>query len=523
MPDSPSPFSPQDLTTIQAHGAKTADLQNIYMRLQAPAQFVPILRAAGQADHLRSLSQNELEERVQEFSQLTDIPGKFTPMSGAASRMFAFVQRWLGEGNESADAAKIEQIIQALDSRQQGPELALAQALDAHLRKEGKSLQERIEAGDHRSIMKAIINKPGLGLATLPKGLIPFHLDDDGNSATALQEHMREAMSYAGAKLHLTISEEHRSAFANALEEIRQQHPELREVEVSFSIQSPGTDSIAIDSQTGDLLRGDDGQLLFFPAGHGALLHNIQQLGKPAVLRNVDNVPRSAAAQNQVTRYHQAFAVLLYRFNKERNRLLKAIDSRSTALNNIEQGIANLRAQGFHILLDAQAYAKLNDDEKWNQLRLALDRPVKIVGVVPNQGEPGGGPFVIDSKPPFVSIVEKDEIAPEQQKLMADGAFFNPVDLVIDPRNEQGQSYDLKRFANPDRAFIVKKNYQGRSILRMEHPGLWNGAMDGWTSLFVVMPIETFAPVKELVDLLRPAHQRQANTKKQLAPGQRGI
>lgn len=508
-------LSAQDLEQIRLRGADPDAVQAMIARLKKPAKFVPIIRAAGEADGLRRLDAQDLERLLTRFDQLATVPAKFTPMSGAASRMFAFIDRYLTGQSQAGDDAKVQQILDALDQRKPGPRLAFEHELDTVLRRSGAGLQERIEAGDGPAVIAAIVAADGLNYAALPKALIPFHRDVNGLPLTALHEHLREALRYAGGRLHLSISPQHQDLFHDALQKIVALEPSLAAVQVAFSTQAPSTDSVAIDAHTQSLVRDDDGQLVFFPAGHGALLKNVQDLKQAAVLRNVDNLPSRAADQQQVRRYHRALAVLLDDFNKQRQQLQNKLQSQTEPLAKtiaeVKQGIAALRAQGFGILLDAQHFDQAGPEEKAVLLRTALDRPVKIVGVVPNQGEPGGGPFVVDKQPPFVSIVEKDEIALEQRPLMAAGAFFNPVDLVIDPRDAHGQTLQLADFRDPERAFIVTKPYAGRDIRRLEHPGLWNGAMDGWTSLFVIMPIETFAPVKELVDLLRPAHQSDAN------------
>jgi uncharacterized protein (DUF433 family) len=350
------------------------------------------------------------------------------------------------------------------------------------------------------------LEQHGLGLRRKPKAVIPFHLRD-GRPVTPLEEHMGEARRYAGSRLHATISPEHRPLYDAALDEIRAHDPALAEVEVSFSVQHASTDSVAIDAETGDLVRDEEGRLAFFPAGHGALLKNIDALDRPVVLRNVDNVPRPAAAQDAIERYHRAMFGLLAGLRGAVARLIEAIDEGGTD-DAIEADLNALRARRLNLHLDPARLAAAAPAERRALLRAALDRPIKLVGVVANQGEPGGGPFVIDYQGiELLSIVEKDEIADAQRPLMSDGQFFNPVDLLIDPTDHRGRPFDLFRFVNQERHFLVRKPYRGREVIRLEHPGLWNGAMEGWSSVFVALPLETFAPVKEVIDLLRPAHQ----------------
>ncbi len=498
-------LSPQDLKDIEAHGLGEATAREFLQRLQQAPRFVQLQRAATRSDGVRQL--DEVEALATRFDQLETVPGKFTPMSGAASRMFGFVERIAVDQAQPGDVEKMRQCNAALDLRATGPRFAFAELLAGRLQRGGQNLQAWIDRAELGQLARALLEENGLGLRGQPKAVIPFHWRD-GRAVTPLEEHMREALAYAGGRLHVTISPEHRALLDTTLAQIRDQAPTLAGVQVEFSVQHPATDSVGLDAESAELVRDEDGRVAFFPAGHGALLRNVAELGRPAVLRNVDNLPCSAAAQQQVTTYHRAFAVLLAELKSEIGRLLDGLGAGSLDDSALQQGLDRLRTRGLGLHLDPDSFATADADSRRELARAALDRPLKIVGMVPNEGEPGGGPFVIASQgAEIVSIVEKDEIAAEQKQLMATGEFFNPVDLLIDPTDHRGETYDLQRFVNADRCFIVHKPYRGREILRLEHPGLWNGAMDGWNALFVAMPIETFAPVKEVVDLLRPQHQ----------------
>jgi len=497
----------KDVAQIEARGMTIDQVAAIVDKLKSPPVFVALDKAATRKDGVVDLPDVEL--LAARFGQLRQVPGKFTPMSGAASRMFGFLERYAAGNAKGDDVAKTERFAAALDPKTGGPRLAFADALAMVLAQRGQPLNASLKKGDLKTLIAATLEDDGLGLRGKPKSLIAFHLRD-GRPIYSLEEHLLEAANYAGNRLHITISPEHRPLYDAALDEIRRQVPALKKVEIEFSEQHPATDSVAIDAETSELVRDADGRLAFFPAGHGSLLRNIDQLGRAAVLRNVDNVPKPEAARRQVARWHQAFAVVLADVKALVAEALTAIDDGRATDQLLDRSIEQLDAHHITLFLDRLQFKRANLEQKRALVQVALDRPFKIVGVVKNQGEPGGGPFVINfGGHRIVSIVEKDEIAPDQRKLMADGEFFNPVDLVIDPTDHRGQPFDLGRFVNRNRHFIVRKPYRGRDVIRLEHPGLWNGAMDGWSTLVVAMPLETFAPVKEVIDLLRPEHQAE--------------
>jgi hypothetical protein len=494
-----------DVAQIEARGMTGDQVAAIVDKLHSPPKYVALERAATRNDGVVDLPDVEL--LVSRFGQLKQVPGKFTPMSGAASRMFGFLERYAAGNAKGDDQAKTERFVAALDAKTTGPRLAFAGLLAEALAAGGHDMNKLLAQPAWKTIVDYTLDDSGLGLRGKPKSLIPFHLRQ-GRPVYSLEEHLNEAASYAGNRLHVTISPEHRPLYDTALAEIGRRSPALKKVEVEFSEQHPATDSVAVDAESGALVRDEQGQLAFFPAGHGSLLRNIDQLGHAAVLRNVDNVPKPEAARRQVARWHQAFAVVLADVKGVMAEALTAIDDGRATDQLLDRCIEQLDARHVNLFLDRQQYRRANLEQKRALVQVALDRPFKIVGVVKNQGEPGGGPFVISfGGHRIVSIVEKDEIAPTQRTMMADGEFFNPVDLVIDPTDHRGQPFDLSRFVNHNRHFIVRKPYRGRDVIRLEHPGLWNGAMDGWSSIVVAMPLETFAPVKEVIDLLRPEHQ----------------
>jgi len=495
-----------DVAHIEAHGLTLAAVAFIIDKLQGRRRHVHLHRAATHKDGVRGLP--DLEQRLARYDDLPVKPGKLTPMSGATSRMFGFLDRFLVDQPEEGDAAKVERFIRGLAAPGDGPRLPFRDELAGCLARAGHDLEQLIRSGRHHTIIDYLLADKGLGYRTKPKAIIPFHRRG-GRPVVPLEEHMTEALSYGGGRLHITISPEHEQLVAATLEQIRRDNPALREVAVSHSVQHPSTDSVALDDETGQLVRDEDGRIAFFPAGHGALVANINNLDHPVILRNVDNVPRSAAAQLLIERYHKAMAVLLWEVKGIATRALLAIEEGSITEAELDATLEQLRQQQLGLHLDEAAYRRASLRTKKVLAQAALDRPLKIVGVVPNKGEPGGGPFVIDyAGREHISIVEKSEIAAHQKHLMKTGEFFNPVDILVDPTNHRGENHDLARFVNNERhILVVHKPYRSRMVTRMERPGLWNGAMDGYSSIFVCLPIETFAPVKEVIDLLRPQHQ----------------
>lgn len=497
-----------DIRHIEAHGVALAEVADIASKLRQPRRYVELVAAARADEDIVTL--DDVEALAVNGARPSELPLKFTPMSGAASRMFAFLQRRLEGIASSADEEKIARFMAGLAGS--SPRFAFARSLAGALEERGANLETAVARGDVETIVRTLVGPEGMNFGACPKALIPFHRRRE-RAVTALEEHMHEARRYAGGVLHATVSPEHRGLFQNALAEIRRQEPELVDVTVTFSIQHPATDTVALDAGSGDLVRDSNGALVFFPAGHGALLRNVDELGRPAFLRNIDNVPVTAAGQALITLYHRAFTALLAEIKGRVTRLVDALDRNAVTAVELEAELGLLRDQRVHLVLDRAAFASASTDEQRRLARQALDRPLKIVGVVRNQGEPGGGPFVIRHLGArTVSIVEKDEIAPEQQPLMKAGEFFNPVDLLVDPTDLQGRPRDLHAYVNQARYFVVEKPFAGRMVRRLERPGLWNGAMDGWNALFVAMPLETFAPVKEVNDLLKPAHQAEENT-----------
>ena len=369
---------------------------------------------------------------------------KFVPASGAASRMFKNLFEYLDNGIETPF---IKEFLSNIDKFAFGDQLA------------GKSGQEAV-----RYLLET------MAYGKLPKGLLLFHKYRDGARTPAL-EHLAEGALTGATRIHFTVSHEHLPLFRQHIAENLKKFEDKYGVkyEVSFSEQMPSTDTLAANPD-GTPFRTADGKLLFRPGGHGALIENLNQQDADIVfIKNIDNVVPDRLKKDTV-RYKQILAGVLV---KEQQRVF-----------------------------DLLRNGNLSDEE-----RARLNRPIRVCGVVKNTGEPGGGPFLVREEDGSISkqILESSQI--EDKSLMATATHFNPVDLVCAIRDYEGKPFDLPKFVDPKTGFISQKSKDGKELLALELPGLWNGAMSRWNTIFVEVPISTFNPVKTVNDLLREQHQ----------------
>jgi hypothetical protein len=347
-----------------------------------------------------------------------------------------------------------------------------------------------------------------------PKGLIPFHRTD--SIRTAFDEHLLEGVGYTRdaqgtCRMHFTVAPEARTGFEAArlaAAPLVEQRAPGALLDISFSEQHPSTDTIAIDA-AGEPFRSVDGRLLFRPAGHGALLRNIQDLNADiVVIKNIDNVlPHEAS--DEVVRWRRLLIGCLVDLQSNVFAHLAALH-RDGSESAVEAAIAFARDRLGRAVPDT--VSGIPSRARW--VRELLDRPLRICGVVRNEGEPGGAPFWVRGRDGVCSIqiVESSQVdanKSDQGRIFRSSTHFNPVDLVCGVRSWQGQPFDLDRFVDPDTAFVVQKSADGRELMGLERPGLWNGAMAGWNTVCVEVPTSTFAPVKTVADLLRPQHQHR--------------
>ncbi len=362
-------------------------------------------------------------------------------------------------------------------------------------------------------LFRLVLDPEGLDAARLPKGLLPFHARAEG-WATAFAEHLEEGgASLADARglcrFHFTVSPESRESFERALEALRPGFERTgKRLEVGFSAQEPATDALALDD-LGAPARRADGELLLRPSGHGALLGNLERCGFDiATVKNIDNIlPPGRHAETGLWR--RLLVGRLLELEAELTQLRRALARGADAA---------AAARAFELVAAAfgrrpeRAPGALAPGERAAAARALVERPLRVCGVVPNTGEPGGGPFWVGQRtgPATPQIVESSQVdgsRPDQVALWRASTHFNPVDLALALRDAEGQPYPLERFVDPETAFVARKSEAGRELTVLERPGLWNGAMAGWNTLFVEVPGTTFAPVKSVLDLARPDHR----------------
>ena len=468
---------------MEEHGLTPAALETQLKNFREGFPFLPVTRAASCGDGIRVLDAAGIEQAAARYDRAKESLRvvKFVPASGAATRMFKDLFEIVREGRRTAVVGEL------LANRRRfafWPEL-------------------RTIVGDDADELRTVENivAEGLRYGETPKGLVSFHRYG-AEVRKAVEEHLVEGAQYAAAggevKIHFTVSPEHLTRFEALLAEKIPGYESRFGVKyrISFSVQDPSTDTLAVNPDCTPFRRAD-GRLLFRPAGHGALIGNLGKIDADIVfVKNIDNVTTDARRGDTVL-YKKALAGVLLALQERIFEYLMALEVPGAELEPIAAFIEN------------ELCVKLPKDYGTPLLRRVLNRPIRVCGMVRNEGEPGGGPFWVAGADGLetLQIAESNQIAPEKRKLMRSATHFNPVDLVCSFRTSKGGRFDLREFVDPATGFISRKSDGGRELLAQELPGLWNGAMARWNTVFVEVPITTFSPVKVVTDLLRPEHQ----------------
>ena len=476
-------FTEQDLQQIADHGLTLARVETQLENFRRGFPWLNVVRAASPGDGIAVLDAAQAEAAVARYEKAAAGLGivKFVPASGAATRMFKELFEFVNEGKRGKG---IDTLLSNLDKFAFAPELK----------------EVLPEGADDRATVNAIVNE-GLNYGHKPKGLVTFHAYPEG-ARKAVEEHLVEGASYASsngvARIHFTVSPEHMEGFRTLLAEkvpVYEKRFGIR-YDISFSVQKPATDTIAVNPDNTPF-RQDDGRLLFRPAGHGALIENLNEIDADVIfIKNIDNVTTDAQRGDTV-RYKKVLAGVLLDLQERAFEYLRALDVEGCELAPIAE------------FIEKRLCVKLPADYDSALLRAVLDRPIRVCGMVRNEGEPGGGPFWVGNPDGTESlqIAESSQIGPDDQPLMKSATHFNPVDLVCGVKTSKGGKFDLRQYTDPSTGFISSKSSGGRELRAQELPGLWNGAMARWNTVFVDVPITTFSPVKVVQDLLRPQHQ----------------
>jgi len=506
-------FSDKDKLYIEQRGSELSTVLNQIENFKKGFPFLHVEEAASVGNGIIRLSTESLQRRIALYDEKIEsgtVPCKFVPASGAASRMFK----------------AMFEALEALESGTEEEVLAKNKAAKQYINEFWKfafssEIMDKMKADNAEDTAKNkiayLLTEYGLNYGAKPKGLLKFHSYKHG-ARTPFEEHMVEGALYAHdnqrkVHIHFTVSPEHQPGFESLLAETKERYEKELDVhfDISFSQQKPATDTIAVDHDN-EPFRNPDGSLLFRPAGHGALIENLNDLDADIIfIKNIDNVVPDHLKLPTID-YKKALAGVLLRTQEKLFEYQRLLNERSTAAlssallaemaNFLENTLNTKPAENQYYTEKTELYSYLK--EKFN-------RPLRVCGMVKNEGEPGGGPFWATNSDGTVSlqVAEGSQINPEsiqQQTIVKHATHFNPVDLVCGVKNYKGEKFDLTQYTDPATGFISVKSKDGKELKAQELPGLWNGAMSNWNTLFVEVPIETFNPVKTVNDLLREQH-----------------
>lgn len=488
-----------------------------------PTWFVNLNRPCILGDGVHKVLKGEIERylQLQEIAAQKERFLKFIPASGAATRMFQSLlqiyymphfleieelHRRAGQG-----VAVAYDFLNFLEGLYLFP---FVSDLEKVLADDGFSLPSLVRKHEYRTILEYLLTERGLDYANLPKGLLRFHRYPD-ECRTAFEEHLAESAFYMGKRsgkcqVHFTVSHEHEAKFKILLENVRACYEERygTSYEIGYSFQKTSTNTIAVDMGNNPF-RDNHGRLHFRPGGHGALLENLNDLKADLVyIKNVDNVSPDRQ-KDHIVFWKKVLGGCLIDIQDTVHGLLECLTGQAFAG-------AFHKAETFYrekLLMTLPAgYASWLPEVKRDFFVKRLNRPIRVCGVVPNSGEPGGSPFWVNDRSgeTSIQIVEKAQVdfdAPHQRETWMASTHFNPVDLVCGFKDYRGRNFDLRKYVDPDAVFITKKSKDGKDLKALELPGLWNGGMSDWITYIVEVPRITFNPVKSVFDLLRPGHQ----------------
>lgn len=514
-------FSSYDFIQIYEHGIPLENIKNQLSIFRKGIAKTILDRPATKGDGIVVLNEADFVNYATYFDDKKNQLKlkKFVPASGAASRMFKFLNEFIHDFNVE------EETINAYINRKKATSLSVfLVGLDKFPFYDKILLELQKNYSNYKNwskdlrdfyFIKTLLSPRHFDFANKPKGILPFH-SYENYCLTPIEEHLLESVYYSSAKncshIHFTVSEEHQLAFEHIIKkskyDIEQRYNQT--INTKFSYQNKITDTLAVDLKNNPF-RNENGKLVFRPGGHGALIENLNDLCADIVfIKNIDNVIHNQI--EAIALYKKALAGILIELQEQIFSYLKAIDAGAISEKDIED-IVLFAKEKLNIEV-GEEFSKYTLANKMIALSSYLNRPIRICGMVKNEGEPGGGPFwVLDKKGnTSLQIVESSQVAidnKEQEKILKSATHFNPVDLVCGIKDYKGEKFNLKLFIDHNSGFIVEKNKNGKPLKAYELPGLWNGAMAKWITIFVQVPLITFNPVKTVNDLLKAAHQPQ--------------
>ena len=499
----------QDLKQITQKGISEEKLNNQLEQFKTGFPFLKLEAAAAIGRGIIAPDEAQRQQYVEAWNQYKAEGRrvvKFVPASGAASRMFKDMFAFV-DADYDVPTTDFEK--HYFDNIQK---FAFYDALNAAcLKNEGKDIPTLIAAGNYKAVAAQMLRPEGLNYGQLPKGLLLFHNYAEG-PRTPMEEHLVEGALYAAsageAHVHFTVSHEHMELFKQKVAEKADLYAQKYGIkyDITFSEQKPSTDTVAANADNTPF-RNDDGSLLFRPGGHGALIENLNEIEADVIfVKNIDNVVPDRLKQDTVE-WKQVIAGVLVTLQQKA--YLRKLDTGKYSHEEIEEMIRFVQQD---LCCRKPDIKELEDAELVIYLRKKLNRPMRVCGVVKNVGEPGGGPFLTYNQDGTVSlqILESSQIDKsnkEYMEMFTKGTHFNPVDLVCAVKDYKGNAFNLPEYVDKTTGFISSKSKSGKELKALELPGLWNGAMSDWSTVFVEVPLSTFNPVKTVNDLLREQHQ----------------
>lgn len=508
-------FSDKDIEQIKAYGLSVDEVEDQIINFIKGFPYVKLHQSVSKGNGLLDMSKAEIDNTIRYYEENKTKHSilKFVPSSGAATRMFKdlmeFSGLYMGMPYNMKNFPSAHKTLDNIES------FAFYEELESIINASGITLEEHMVSGNYTTVVNYILTEIGLNYGKLPKALIAFHRYPEAEERKvryAIEEHLVEGANYAREEssqvnIHFTVSPEHKEAVMELVSKVQPYYEEVFGVKylINYSLQKKETDTIAVNPDNTIAYDKDD-KLIFRPSGHGALIENLNDIkGDIIFIKNIDNV-----AHDKLKPYTYKYKKLIA------GTLIKVQEEVFSALRKLESG--NLKSQDVVdiITLCNKIGINLSEEEKKSEDMMQvlfdkLNRPIRVCGVVKNQGEPGGGPFwVIKDGLRSLQIVESSQVNmldEDQKTIFQTSQYFNPVDLVCGVKDYKSRNFDLRNFIDKDSGFISNKSKDGKLIKAQELPGLWNGAMANWITLFVEVPIQTFTPVKEVNDLLRDEHQ----------------
>ncbi|MEL6193797.1 MAG: DUF4301 family protein [Bacteroidota bacterium] len=506
-------FTLQQLDQIKSSGKSQEEVLAQLKLFSEGFPAVKLLRHVSPEDGVLLIEEKDQQAYLNEFSmaQQEVVMSKFVPASGASSRMFKLLFAYLNEG----DALHTTQLAIIDTFCQQILAFPFGESLQKELEDAELPLRELIEKKDFATIIAYVLKEQGLGFGSFPKALIPFHHYEDG-MRTALEEHLVEAAHYCVAadrqvRLHFTVPPHQINKFDALLKEVVPKYEKAYDVhfQIEKSIQEPSTDTLAVDLENQPFIK-EDGNLLFRPGGHGALLENLNRITADWVyIKNIDNVVHDDWKESTYL-WKKLLGGVLYYFQVRIFGWLKQLEKAQFLLPEEEQNLLSFLRTELGLWIP-EKLSEWNTEDRLEWFRHKLNRPIRVCGIIRTEEATGGGPFWIEEEgEASLQVIETAQINTEnteQAEILSRSRYAHITDLVCSIRDYQGEKFDLMKYRNDKMGFIVQKSLNGKPLKAMELPGLWNGAMADWNTIMLEVPNETFNPVKTVMDLLEPEHK----------------